>query len=84
MDRLTELNDLHVTLKLALKSTDDPRAVAAISRELRICVKEIEDVERALPTEGSLADELKRRRDSRVSNAKSASAPRKRPVNGGA
>lgn len=65
MARLDELITLRDYLRRHLDGAET-KEVASVARELRQIAKEIDEIERATPTEGSLSDELAKKRQARV------------------
>ena len=73
--RMEDLESLRLTLQAAIGSDSTSGGeLAGLSRELRIVVREIDELRRMVPDEGSLNDELKKRRDRRVSPKGGSSA----------
>ena len=69
VSRLAKLEAAEGLLKRALEAAE-PREVAALVRESRMVAREIDEIRRAVPQEGSLNDELLKRRSAREAAAK--------------
>ena len=69
-DRLKDLEDSAAALRAARDAHPAPNELAAVVRELRMVVREIDEIRRLAPKEGSLIDELAKQRAGRQSAAK--------------
>ena len=68
-ERLADLEDLRRRLLVTLDSVEG-RDVAPVVRELRQVVREIDEIRKLRPQEGSRTDDLGKRRAARVAAAK--------------
>lgn len=69
VSRLAKLEAAEDLLDRALAAAE-PKEVAALVRESRMVAREIDEIRRAVPQEGSLNDELLKRRADRKAAAK--------------